>query len=305
MIPSRHLSQRPARAGPSKSGLVEVGRDLADFAGARTARYAHVDLEATRSGEPRHAHSLESLVHRRRSSVTASVLRVHHAHRGLPGRRAQRTPGVADRQGDHRRSAARSRGRTIVESIAGVHSVWVYGIPGRSSEPGRGGVGGYFVEQHVELQSGTCALPSSCSPVGVGLRHSRRSFSRSTACGTSRATPRPRTTPPRTRPPANPGAPRRLGHRRRPRAATTPRPSLASPARRPHRLRRRPRPRRHEAARRRTRALSLFDVNRGAMRLGKGSRARRCGSSYSASEIRQYGLAQQTEVRMPLVKIAF
>jgi len=49
--------------------------------------------------------------------------------------------------------------------------------------------------------------------------------------------------------------------------------------------------------------LSLFDMNGGSMRLGVPVPEVR--QLYSLSELRQYGMAQQTEVRMPLVKIAF
>jgi hypothetical protein len=49
--------------------------------------------------------------------------------------------------------------------------------------------------------------------------------------------------------------------------------------------------------------LSLFDVSGGSMRLGVPVPEVR--PLYSMSELRQYGMAQQTEVRMPLVKIAF
>jgi hypothetical protein len=49
--------------------------------------------------------------------------------------------------------------------------------------------------------------------------------------------------------------------------------------------------------------LSLFDVTGGSMRIGVPVPEVR--PLYSMSELRQYGMAQQTEVRMPLVKIAF
>jgi hypothetical protein len=44
-------------------------------------------------------------------------------------------------------------------------------------------------------------------------------------------------------------------------------------------------------------------MNGGSMRLGVPVPEVR--QLYSLSELRQYGMAQQTEVRMPLVKIAF
>ena len=50
-------------------------------------------------------------------------------------------------------------------------------------------------------------------------------------------------------------------------------------------------------------ALSLLDMNGGSMRIGVPVPEVR--PLYSMSELRQFGMAQQTEVRMPLVKIAF
>jgi len=49
--------------------------------------------------------------------------------------------------------------------------------------------------------------------------------------------------------------------------------------------------------------LSLFDVQQGDLRLGLPVPEVR--PMFSMAELRQYGMTQQTEVRMPLVKIAF
>jgi hypothetical protein len=191
---------------------------------------------------------------------------------------------------------------TIVESMANVHQGWAYGVGAAIGAIG-GGVGGYFVEQN----SSDGRVPVYMLAGGVGLiipalvltlnatRYQPSNYTSedhaptnapvanpgtpgTSAVGAPAAPPpgpSPVQTPsaipaPATAPPSNPGN------------APTP-PPAGGGARPP--------------------SLSLLDMHDGTMHLGVPVPEVR--PMFSASELRQYGLAQQTEVRMPLVKIAF
>jgi hypothetical protein len=171
---------------------------------------------------------------------------------------------------------------TIVESIAGVKSPWVYVITDVVLGAG-GAVGGWEVEQNssdgrapVFLLAGGLGL---VIPAIVLTLNATR-YQPSENASEDHA--------PTNGPPANPAAPG-AG------SIVAPPPSSPPP----------PPPGHTSEAQPPSSAvhLSLLDVNGGGMHLGLPVPELR--PVFSASELRQYGFAQQTEVRMPLVKIAF
>jgi hypothetical protein len=200
---------------------------------------------------------------------------------------------------------------TIVESVAGVKSGWAY-IIGAVLGAGAGGAGGYAIEQNstdgkapVYLLAGglglvipalvlslnaTRYMPSEGAvedhPPSVGPAANPG------APGASSATSTPASSPPSTTPPPAAAPPPTSSTPPQPGSGTTPTPSGSTPATAtPPATGAAPPP------------LSLFDVHGGAMRVGVPVPEIR--PLYSMSELRQYGLPQQTEVRMPLVKVSF
>jgi hypothetical protein len=187
---------------------------------------------------------------------------------------------------------------TIVESIAGVHSGVAYGVGALLGAAG-GGVGGYFVEQN----SSDGRAPVYMLAVGMGLvipaivlSLNGMRYQPNPAASEDRA--------PKNSPPADPGtaggatvaAPPAAAPMMAPVAAPPPAAAPATPAAAPPAAA-------PAGGGGKPPALSLFDMNGGSMRLGVPVPEVR--QLYSLSELRQYGMAQQTEVRMPLVKIAF
>jgi hypothetical protein len=185
---------------------------------------------------------------------------------------------------------------TIIESIAGVHSPWVYVVTDLVLGAG-GAVGGWAVEQQVENSGWDVRVPVFMLAGGLGLIIPAVVL---TLNGT-RYQPAENASEdhaPTNAPPANPGAPN--GSIVSPAATPPPAvqpaappapggtsslfPSNVSPAR--------------AAAH-----VSLFDVNAEGMHLGVPVPEVR--PLFTMSELRQYGLTQQTEVRMPLVKVSF
>ncbi|HEY2510665.1 MAG TPA: hypothetical protein VGI39_07410 [Polyangiaceae bacterium] len=184
---------------------------------------------------------------------------------------------------------------TIVESIANVRSPWAYVI-GAVVGAGGGAVGGYFVEQN----SSDGKAPVFMLAGGIGLiipavvltLNATRYIPSETVVEDHAPT---------NGPIANPGAP--TGNSVSPattgvapQSAPAPAPvQPTTPAATP--------PAPGGGGGGTAPPLSLFDVQHGTMRLGVPIPEVR--PLFSMSELRQYGLAQQTEVRMPLVKIAF
>jgi hypothetical protein len=187
---------------------------------------------------------------------------------------------------------------TIIESIAGVHSPWIY-LASDLVLGGAGAAGGWAVEQ----KSNDGRAPVFMLAGGLGLLIPAIVL---TLNGT-RYRPSENATEdhaPTNAPPANPGNPGgSIVAPTSPAPASAPPPSSApaptgtgagpstmapsstkpGPASAPH--------------------LTLLDVNKEGMHLGLPIPEVR--QTFSTSELRQYGMAQQTEVRMPIVKIAF
>jgi hypothetical protein len=171
---------------------------------------------------------------------------------------------------------------TIVESIAGVKSPWVYVITDVVLGAG-GAVGGWEVEQHstdgrapVFLLAGGLGLVIPAIVLTLNATRYRPTENASEDHA------------PTNGPPANPATPGGG-------SLVAPPPSSPPP----------PPPAHTSEAQPPSSAvhLSLLDVSGGGMHLGLPVPEIR--PVFSASELRQYGFAQQTEVRMPLVKIAF
>jgi hypothetical protein len=202
---------------------------------------------------------------------------------------------------------------TIVESIAGVHKGWAYGVGAVVGAVG-GGIGGHFVENGssdgrapvymlaVGLGLVIPALvlslnavryqpsdygsedhaPTNAPPADPGLKGgSSISAPAAVTPVTAPAAPgaSPATAPPPTTAPPAPVTPAP--------APATPAPATPPPA----------------SGGGKAPSLTLLDMTGGSMRLGVPVPEVR--PVYTLSELRQYGMAQQTEVRMPLVKIAF
>ena len=177
---------------------------------------------------------------------------------------------------------------TIVESIAKVHAPAAY-IVGAILGAGAGGVGGYFVEQN----SSDGKAPVYMLAGGVGLMIPAIVLS----LNATRYMPNENATedrPPPNAPPANPGVPGGSAVAPAASPATTPPPPTPPPP--PASA---PKTSQVESAPH----LSLLDVNKTGMHLGVPVPEVR--PMFTSAEVRQYGLAQQAEVRMPIVKIAF
>ncbi len=186
---------------------------------------------------------------------------------------------------------------TIVESIAGVKNPWIYVITDVVLAGG-GAVGGWEVEQH----SSDGRAPVFMLAGGLGLVIPAIVLT----LNATRYMPAENASEdhaPTNSPPPNPGTPG--GSLVGPSSVAPPPPSSAPPASPPPTSSVTPLPHRSEqAAPRPTDVhLSLLDVNAAGLHLGVPVPEIR--PVFSASELRQYGFAQQTEVRMPLVKIAF
>jgi hypothetical protein len=194
---------------------------------------------------------------------------------------------------------------TIVESIARVHSPAAF-IVGAVLGAGAGGVGGYFVEHN----SSDGKAPVYLLAGGLGLIIPALVLS----LNATRYQPRENAvedhSPTNNAPAANPGVPG--GSAVAPATAvptTTTVPTTMSPpppapvppppppvAPAPSAA---PKTGQLESAPH----LSLFDVSGGGLHLGVP--VPQVKQTFSAAELRQYGLAQQTEVRMPLVHVTF
>jgi hypothetical protein len=171
---------------------------------------------------------------------------------------------------------------TIVEGIADVKSGWAYGI-GAIVGAGGGAVGGYFVEQQssdgkvpMYLLAGGLALVIPAIVVTLnGTRY------RPEEGATDDNVPAPA-------PAADPGSPGSgvIG--------PAAHPSSAAPTSTPTSSTVRSR----EAA-----PLSLVDVRGGSLRLGVPAVDVR--PVFSLTEQRQYGMHAQTELRMPMLRVAF
>jgi hypothetical protein len=184
--------------------------------------------------------------------------------------------------------------------MANVHSGVAFGVGAAVGAIG-GGVGGYFVEHN----SSNGQAPVLMLAAGMGLvipalvlTLNATRYQPSNYASEDHA--------PTNAPPANPGLP--SGSAVAPATASPPAyvPPAApaggatAPAPTPAQV---PQPTVTPPSGGGTPPLSLFDVSGGSMRLGVPVPEVR--PLYSMSELRQYGMAQQTEVRMPLVKIAF
>ena len=187
---------------------------------------------------------------------------------------------------------------TIVESIAGVHSPWVYVITDVVLAGG-GAVGGWEVEQNssdgrapVFMLAGGLGLVIPALVLTLNATRYRPSENASEDHA------------PTNSPTPNPGNPN--GSIVGPSSITPPPPS-SGPAAAPPPSNPPPPPPGHSELEPSSRAsdvhLSLLDVNAEGLHLGLPVPEIR--PVFSANELRQYGMAQQTEVRMPLVKIVF
>jgi hypothetical protein len=182
---------------------------------------------------------------------------------------------------------------TIVESIAGVHSPWVYVVTDLVLGIG-GGIGGWEVEQQVENHGWDVRVPVFMLAGGLGLiipavvlTLNATRYQPSENASEDHA--------PTNAPVANPGAPGGSIVGPSPAApSSTPSPAAYPPS--PNNGGATPPPPTPPPQ-------SLFDVNGDGMRLGLPVPQVR--PMFSANEMRQYGLTQQTEVRMSLLKIAF
>lgn len=167
----------------------------------------------------------------------------------------------------------------IVESVAGVNNDWAYVI-GAVLGAGAGGAGGYAIEQSdssgkapVYLLAGGVGLAIPAVIMWLNGVRERPSDGYSS----DRIPP--------NAPPANPGVPGATSVGAPPPApASAPMgaPSTSTAPRAP---------------------LSLVDVNGGTLRMGVPVPEVR--PTFTMSEVRQLGVQQQTEVRMPLVKVTF
>ncbi len=253
-----------------------------------------------------------STVHRFSAAVTASVLAL-----------ATLTPSVASAQQESTvdptpkgiigGALLGAELGTIVESIAGVHSPWVYVITDIVLGAG-GAVGGWEVEQ----TSSDAKAPVFMLAGGVGLiipavvltlnatRYRSSDYATEDHAPTNAPPANPGTPggsivgpapagappppPPTSAPPSNP--------------PSTPAPSGAPPAGTSSRPGSGPgNGANGTAAGERVARASLFNVSATGLHIGVPVPEVR--PLFAASELRQYGLAQQTEVRMSLVKIAF
>jgi hypothetical protein len=170
---------------------------------------------------------------------------------------------------------------TIVEGIADVRSGWAYGI-GAVVGAGGGAVGGYFVEQNssdgkvpMYLLAGGLALIIPAIVLTLnGTRYRPQEGS------TDDNVP--------TGPAADPGAPGGgvIGPQPPP---SSPPPAASAPT--------------SSSAPAEAAPVSLVDVRGGALRVGVPAVDVR--PVFSMTEQRQYGMHAQTELRMPVVRVAF
>jgi hypothetical protein len=197
---------------------------------------------------------------------------------------------------------------TIVEAIAGVKPTWAYLVGAGVGAIG-GGIGGYFVEQGstdgrvpVYMLAGGLGL---LIPALVLSLNATRYMPSEDATEDRAPTNAPiadpgaaggsavggggasNTTPPSMTPPAG-GAGTPSPQTPAPSPATTPATPTPPPA---------------GGGGAPAIPLSLFQMQGGAMRVGVPVPEVR--PMYSMSELKQYGMAQQTEVRMPLVRVTF
>jgi hypothetical protein len=187
---------------------------------------------------------------------------------------------------------------TIIESIAGVHSPWVYLVTDLVLGAG-GAVGGWAVEQQVENSGWDVRVPVFMLAGGLGLIIPAVVL---TLNGT-RYQPAENASEdhaPTNAPAANPGAPN--GSIVAPSPAVAPPPAV-QPAAPPATGGTSSLFPSNVAPARTAAHVSLFDVNAEGMHLGVPVPEVR--PLFTMSELRQYGLTQQTEVRMPLVKVSF
>jgi hypothetical protein len=167
---------------------------------------------------------------------------------------------------------------TITESIAGVRPGWAYAV-GAIAGAGAGATGGYFIERASYSDNGrvpTYMLAGGLAliiPAVVLMLNATRYMPDENA--TEDKTPQPG-------PAAEPGAP--SGSVVEPTGDAPPAPPPPAPAPVPP-------------------PQSLFDVHQGAFRVGVPVPDVR--PVFSLAEQRQYGMQAQTELRMPMVHIAF
>ena len=222
------------------------------------------------------------------AKLTASLLALAAVASHAPNARADETTISPTGKGIAGGALLGAEAVTIVESIANVRSPWAYVI-GAVVGGGGGAVGGWAVEQNssdgkapVLMLAGGLGL---IIPAVVLTLNATRYIPSETVVEDHAPTNGPQ---------ANPGVP--SGTAVSPPAsaapsAAPPAPASTAPTATP------------PTGGGTTPPLSLFDMQRGTMRLGVPVPEVR--PLFSMSELRQYGLAQQTEVRMPLVKIAF
>jgi hypothetical protein len=219
-----------------------------------------------------------SIAHRTGAALTTSLFAFATLTAYAPAARADETTISSTGKGVTGGALLGGELVVIVESIANVHSPAAY-IVGAILGAGAGGVGGYFVEHN----SSDGKAPVFMLAGGIGLIIPALVL----ALNATRYLPNEGASEdraPTNAPLANPGVPG--GSSVAPAGGTpapVPTPPPPAPAAKP--------------------PLSLFDMNGGTMRLGVPVPEIR--PTFSAVELRQYGVAQQTEVRMPLVKIAF
>lgn len=186
---------------------------------------------------------------------------------------------------------------TIVESLVGVRAGWAYAV-GALVGAGGGGVGGYFVEKGssdgkvpMYMLAGGLAL---IIPAVVLTLNATRYMPEEGA--TEDRAPTEPVAEPGVRGGSVTGAPPDVGSPPPPPPPETPPPakgpqSKAGPA--PHGARTAPAPP----------ALSLVDVRGGALRLGVPVPDVR--PVFSVAEQRQYGMRDQTELRLPVLHVTF
>ncbi|HEY4012145.1 MAG TPA: hypothetical protein VGM06_02305 [Polyangiaceae bacterium] len=190
---------------------------------------------------------------------------------------------------------------TIVESLAGVRPGWAYGV-GAIAGAGAGGVGGYFVEHGntdgrapMYMLAGGLAL---IIPAIVLTLNATRYMPEEGA--TEDAVP--------TAQPAEPGTPAGGVGNPSPDLAAPPPPSTPAPTTEPAPPPPAPPQSRfspNHAGKGRQLALrpSLFDVREGGFRLGVP--VPDVLAVFSVAEQRQYGMRSETELRLPVLHVAF
>lgn len=234
--------------------------------------------------------SSTSIHSKRTAKLTASLLALAAVASHAPSARADETTISPTGKGVAGGALLGAEAVTIVESLASVRSPWAYVI-GAVVGGGGGAVGGYFVEQN----SSDGKAPALMLAGGIGLiipaivlTLNATRYIPSDTVTEDRA--------PTNVPQANPGVP--SGTAVSPPSAAVPQSAAPAPAPSQPTT-----PTATPPTGGTTPPLSLFDMQHGTMRLGMPVPEVR--PLFSMSELRQYGFAQQTEVRMPIVKIAF